>query len=80
MRRKEMERRAEEERRDAERQRAEDAAVAEERRRILEQHAPLLMEFLPASVLRDVDDLRVLPASLQVSLPSFFFQMDSNYS
>lgn len=65
MRRKEMERRAEEERRDAERQRAEDAAVAEERRRILEQHAPLLMEFLPASVLRDVDDLRVLPASLQ---------------
>ena len=43
------------------RQRAEDRAISEERRRILETHAPLLVGFLPPGIFRDLAEL---PASV----------------
>ena len=44
------------------RQQAEDLTIAQERRRILEEHAPLLVGFLPPGIFRDVNEL---PASVQ---------------
>ena len=55
----------EERRQDETRQALEDRAIAEERRRILEQHAPLLMGFLPPGVFRDLDELITLPGHVQ---------------
>lgn len=55
----------EERRMEEERQKAEDEAIAEERRRILEQHAPLLIGFLPPGVFRDMDEIKTLPADVQ---------------
>ena len=55
----------EERRRDEQRQRAEDQAIAEERRRILEQHAPLLIGFMPPGVFRNMAEISSLPESVQ---------------
>ncbi|XP_046460487.1 meiosis-specific nuclear structural protein 1-like [Daphnia pulex] len=55
----------EERRREEMRQQAEDQAIAEERRRILEQHAPLLIGFMPPGVFRDMAEIRSLPENVQ---------------
>lgn len=55
----------EERRRQEERQRAEDEAIADERRRILEQHAPLLIGFMPPGVFRDMAEISALPENVQ---------------
>uniref|UniRef100_A0A0P6FEU7 Meiosis-specific nuclear structural protein 1 n=1 Tax=Daphnia magna TaxID=35525 RepID=A0A0P6FEU7_9CRUS len=56
----------EEERRMEElRQQAEDEAIAEERRRILEQHAPLLIGFLPPGLFRNMAEMSSLPENIQ---------------
>ena len=55
----------EERRREEERQKAEDEAIADERKRILEQHAPLLIGFLPPGVFRDAAEMSSLPLDVQ---------------
>lgn len=55
----------EERRREEERQLAEDTAIAEERRRILEQHAPLLIGFMPPGVFRNMTEISTLPENVQ---------------
>ncbi|KAK4004446.1 hypothetical protein OUZ56_006180 [Daphnia magna] len=56
----------EEERRMEElRQQAEDEAIAEERRRILEQHAPLLIGFLPPGLFRNMAEMSSLSENIQ---------------
>lgn len=56
----------EEERRMEElRQQAEDEAIAEERRRILEQHAPLLIGFMPPGLFRNMEEMSSLPENIQ---------------
>ena len=52
-------------RRELERQRLEDETIAEERRRILEQHAPLLIGFLPHGIFRNLEEIEALPPSIQ---------------
>ncbi|KAK4027541.1 hypothetical protein OUZ56_016583 [Daphnia magna] len=47
------------------RQQAEDEAIAEERRRILEQHAPLLIGFLPPGLFRNMAEMSSLPENIQ---------------
>lgn len=61
----EAEERALEMRLEEERQAAEDRAIADERRRILEQHAPLLVGFLPRGVFRSHEELEALPESVR---------------
>lgn len=55
----------EEQRIQEERQLAEDAAIAEERRRILEQHAPLLIGFMPPGVFRNMEEIQSLPENVR---------------
>ncbi len=55
----------EERRREEQRQQAEDQAIAEERRRILEQHAPLLIGFMPPGVFRNMAEISSLPENVQ---------------
>lgn len=55
----------EERRREEIRQQAEDEAIADERRRILEQHAPLLIGFMPPGVFRNMDEIKSLPENVQ---------------
>lgn len=64
-RRQELAEKEEERRREEERQIAEDTAIADERRRILEQHAPLLIGFLPPGVFRNMEEIHTLPESVQ---------------
>ena len=51
--------------REAQRQNREDELITEERRRILEQHAPLLAGFLPPGIFRDLQEICNLPADVQ---------------
>lgn len=54
-----------ERRREQERQWLEDETIAEERRRILEQHAPLLIGFLPHGIFRNLEEISALPPNIQ---------------
>ena len=62
---KELEEAAAEREAAARRQLLEDETIAEERRRILEQHAPLLKGFLPATVFRDLQEISSLSYNIQ---------------
>lgn len=74
----EAEEKAEEQRREEARQEAEDRAIAEERRRILQEHAPLLVGFLPRGVFRNAEELDALPEDVRATFRRLLFQGDGS--
>lgn len=61
----EMQKELEERRLDEIRQKVEDQTITDARREILEQHAPLLIGFLPPGVFRNLEEIRSLPSEVQ---------------
>ena len=61
----ELEKELEERRLNEIRQEVEDQTIADARREILEQHAPLLIGFLPPGVFRNLEEIRSLPNEVQ---------------
>ena len=47
------------------RQKKEDQLIVEERRKILAEHAPLLIGFLPGGVFRNLQEIDTLPTEVQ---------------